>query len=92
MLNTLNRLEKKLSEVNVPKLNRKPRESESRNASAQRKPWTPPSRLDAPPAPEGINTVGLEQNQQDKKTVLMFQENFVKVTNLFVPMSILIIP
>ena len=53
MLNTLNRLEKKLSEVNVPKLNRKPRESESRNASAQRKPWTPPSRLDAPPAPEG---------------------------------------
>ena len=44
MLNTLNRLEKKLSEVNVPKLNRKPRESESRNASAQRKPWAPPSR------------------------------------------------
>ena len=44
---------KQYREVNVPKLNRKPRESESRNASAQRKPWTPPSRLDAPPAPEG---------------------------------------
>ena len=42
-----------MSETNIPKLSRKSRETESRNASAQRKPWTPPSRLDAPPAPEG---------------------------------------
>ena len=42
-----------MSETNIPKLDRKPREAESRKNSAQRKPWTPPSRLDAPPAPAG---------------------------------------
>jgi hypothetical protein len=42
-----------LSEVNIPKLDRKPREATSREKTSQRKPWQPPSRLDAPPAPPG---------------------------------------
>jgi len=33
--------------------NRQPRASESREKTSRRKPWTPPSSLDAPPAPEG---------------------------------------
>lgn len=38
----------------VPKLNRGPRESVSREATARRKPWAPPSKLDAPEAPAGF--------------------------------------
>lgn len=34
--------------------NRQPRASESREKTSRRKPWTPPSSLDAPPAPEGF--------------------------------------
>lgn len=37
----------------VPKLNRTPRDSENRESDKRRKPWAPPSRLDAPPAPPG---------------------------------------
>ena len=33
--------------------NRKPRTEGSREKESRRKPWTPPSTLDAPPAPEG---------------------------------------
>lgn len=33
--------------------NRQPRASESREKASRRKPWTPPSSLDAPPPPEG---------------------------------------
>lgn len=39
--------------VSVPKLNRSARSSDSRESTARRKPWSPPSRLDAPPAPPG---------------------------------------
>lgn len=42
-----------MSDTNVPKLNRSSREEVSREKTARRKPWTPPSRLDAPPAPPG---------------------------------------
>ena len=48
------------------------RESETRAKTERRKPWTPPSQLDAPPAPEGFKhrwiraeTVG----QMDQKNV-----------------------
>lgn len=34
-------------------IDRASRSSESRDKEARRKPWRPPSRLDAPPAPEG---------------------------------------
>lgn len=34
--------------------NRQPRASESREKTSRRKPWRPPSSLDAPPAPEGF--------------------------------------
>lgn len=37
-----------MSELNLPKLNRASRESETRETTARRKPWAPPSRLDAP--------------------------------------------
>jgi hypothetical protein len=36
------------------KFNRSPRSADSREKTAQRKPWAPPSRLDAPPAPAGF--------------------------------------
>lgn len=39
--------------VNVPELNRSARAATSRDTTARRKPWAPPSRLDAPPAPDG---------------------------------------
>jgi len=42
-----------MSDVNIPKLNRTPRTMETREKDARRKPWAPPSRLDAPPAPDG---------------------------------------
>lgn len=38
----------------IPKLNRSPRTEETREVTARRKPWAPPSRLDAPPAPDGF--------------------------------------
>ena len=37
----------------IPSLKRNSRDTETREATAQRKPWAPPSRLDAPPAPDG---------------------------------------
>jgi hypothetical protein len=40
-------------DTNVPKLNRSARETDSRETTARRKSWAPPSRLDAPPAPPG---------------------------------------
>jgi hypothetical protein len=42
-----------MTDVKVPSLNRVGRDTESRTKSARRRPWTPPSRLDAPPAPMG---------------------------------------
>ena len=42
-----------MDKIDVPSLNRKSREAESRTATARRKPWAPPSKLDAPPAPPG---------------------------------------
>ena len=40
-------------DTSVPKLNRSARETDSRETTARRKSWAPPSRLDAPPAPPG---------------------------------------
>ena len=34
-------------------IDRAPRENQTREKTAQRRPWSPPSMLDAPPAPEG---------------------------------------
>jgi len=42
-----------MSDVKLPSLNRASRETESRVKTARRRPWAPPSRLDAPPAPMG---------------------------------------
>jgi hypothetical protein len=43
-----------VDQVEVPKLNRSSRTTETRAATARRKPWAPPSKLDAPPAPPGF--------------------------------------
>lgn len=42
-----------MSDVKIPVLNRTSRAAESRDKDARRKPWAPPSRLDAPAAPPG---------------------------------------
>lgn len=42
-----------MSDVKIPTLNRSSRESDTRAKDARRKPWAPPSRLDAPPPPPG---------------------------------------
>lgn len=42
-----------MSDKTVPKLSRSNREQETREKTARRKPWRPPSRLDAPEAPAG---------------------------------------
>ena len=42
-----------MSDVKIPILNRNSRGVETREKDARRKPWAPPSRLDAPPAPPG---------------------------------------
>lgn len=43
-----------MNDQTVPKLNRSPRAAETREKTARRRSWTPPSRLDAPPAPPGF--------------------------------------
>ena len=44
-----------MSDVQIPTLSsRTPREAQTRAKTAQRRPWAPPSRLDAPPAPPGF--------------------------------------
>jgi len=40
--------------LGVPKLDRSARQTVTREATARRKPWAPPSKLDAPPAPPGF--------------------------------------
>jgi hypothetical protein len=42
-----------MNDKTVPKLSRSKRESETREKTARRKSWAPPSRLDAPPPPPG---------------------------------------
>ena len=42
-----------MNDKTVPKLSRSKRDTETREKTARRKSWAPPSRLDAPPAPPG---------------------------------------
>jgi len=54
------------------KFNRSSRTSETRAKTAQRKPWAPPSRLDAPPAPDGYKYRWIRsevQGFEDKQNV-----------------------
>jgi hypothetical protein len=55
--------------LNVPSLNRSARSSSTREKSTRRKPWAPPSRLDAPPAPPGYKHRWIRAsagNQEDR--------------------------
>jgi hypothetical protein len=58
--------------VDKVKFERSSRTGETRAKSAQRKPWAPPSRLDAPPAPEGYQYRWIRaeiQGFEDKQNV-----------------------
>jgi hypothetical protein len=58
--------------LNVPALNRAPRSTSSREKTTRRKPWAPPSRLDAPPAPPGYHHRWIRTsagNQEDRSNV-----------------------
>jgi hypothetical protein len=58
--------------VEKVKFERSSRAGETRAKSAQRKPWAPPSRLDAPPAPEGYQYRWIRaeiQGFEDKQNV-----------------------
>ena len=43
-----------ISATPLPKLRRESRAAMARDKTARRKPWSPPSKLDAPPAPDGF--------------------------------------
>ncbi len=58
--------------LSVPSLNRAARGSSTRDKTARRKPWAPPSRLDAPPAPPGYKHRWIRTaagNQEDRTNV-----------------------
>ena len=59
--------------MNTMKNNKLPsRESETREKTSQRKPWAPPSQLDAPPAPAGFTHRWIRAEsvgQMDQKNV-----------------------
>jgi hypothetical protein len=59
-----------MSDNNVPKLNRSARDSDTRDTTARRKAWAPPSRLDAPPAPPGYKHrwIRAESGRVDDRT------------------------
>jgi hypothetical protein len=53
-------------------LNRNPRAKTTREKTAQRKPWTPPQQLDAPPAPEGFKHRWIRaevRGQEDRQNI-----------------------
>ena len=61
-----------MSDVKIPTLSRNSRESETRAKDARRKPWAPPSRLDAPPAPPGYRHRWIRKEaagQDDSKNI-----------------------
>ena len=58
------------------------RASQTREKEAKKKVWTPPSSLDAPPAPTGLNTDGSEQNLWDSKTLKTSLEELDPDTSL----------
>lgn len=58
--------------LSVPSLNRAGRGASTRDKTARRKPWAPPSRLDAPPAPPGYKHRWIRTaagNQEDRTNV-----------------------
>jgi len=58
--------------LNVPTLNRATRSASTREKTTRRKPWAPPSRLDAPPAPPGYQHRWIRTaagNQEDRSNV-----------------------
>ena len=68
-------------------IDRAPRENKTREKTAQRRPWAPPSMLDAPPAPEGFKHRWIRaevRGHDDRKTSQLDYEkdgNLSVVTN-----------
>jgi len=60
-----------MDKVTTP-INREARSADTREKTARRKPWTPPSRLDAPPAPPGYKHRWIRAftgNQEDRMNI-----------------------
>ena len=81
-----------MSDVKLPSLNRSSRESDSRAKDARRKPWAPPSRLDAPLRLRDLSTDGFAPRLAGLKIARTFPASSVRATNLFAAMSILTTP
>ena len=68
---------------------RAPRSTETREKETRRKPWAPPSRLDAPEAPAGYVHRWIRTAMRGEDDRQMFMLNFVKDGNPFALKSIL---
>ena len=67
------------------------RESETREKVSRRKPWAPPSSLDAPPAPAGFVHRWIRAESVGQMDQKMYPLDYVKVGNLSEGMNILIL-
>ena len=70
--------------------NRIDRSTQTREKSTRRKPWAPPSRLDAPKPPEGYSHRWIRTELRGEDDSMNVHTDCVKVGNLFEPMSILV--
>jgi len=69
-------------------IKRTSRANQTREKTAQRKPWAPPSMLDAPPAPDGYKHRWIRAETRGFDDTKNISAKCVKVMSLFVGMSI----
>ena len=69
-------------------IDRSPRAKQNRAETAQRRPWAPPTMLDAPPAPDGYKHRWIRAEVRGFDDRQTFQHVFVKAMNLFEKMNI----
>ena len=67
------------------------RETETREKTSRRKPWSPPSSLDAPPAPAGFIHRWIRAESVGQMDQKMYPPDYVKVGNLSEGMNILVL-
>ena len=68
---------------------RTPRANKTREKTVARKPWAPPSMLDAPPAPDGFKHRWIRSETRGLTTLRTLAQKCAKVGNLFVRMNTL---
>ena len=77
--------------MNTMKNNKLPsRESETREKTSQRKPWAPPSQLDAPPAPAGFTHRWIRAESVGQMDQKMYPLDYAKDGNLFVQTNMIL--